>query len=153
MPGPQRKPRTLKIIAGTDIKKRRDEHPIPEFDKLTWLPDAPKYLKGPGLELWNKLGPQLIRCGVLQVVDTYALEQLCYAWQKFRERAEEGYEVTASENNALKALWQEFGLTPAARRRVTASEGEGEPKNKFANHGRRPGQPASTGTGTNHPRT
>lgn len=138
MPGPQKKPRALKIVAGTDIKKRRDTHPIPEFEKVTWVPEPPEYLKGAGLELWKKLGPQLVMCGVLQIVDVYALEQLCYAWQKYREKAEKGYEVTASENNALKALWQEFGLTPAARRRVTSEAGEGPASNKFAAHGKRP---------------
>jgi phage terminase small subunit len=138
MPGPTKKPRGLKIIAGTDQPARRDAIDPPQFEPVREFPPAPQHLTTDGAELWNELGPQLVACGVLQIVDLYALEQLCYAWQRFRKKAKADMEVTASEDNALKALWQEFGLTPAARRRVVASVSDGKPANRFAAHGKRP---------------
>jgi phage terminase small subunit len=128
----------LKVIAGTDQPSRRDDAPAPEFAPVTTFPEPPIHLNPDGSALWRELGPQLVACGVLQVVDLYALEQLCYAWQRFRQKAKAGFEVTASEDNALKALWQEFGLTPAARRRVAAGTAEGGRKNRFSSHGKRP---------------
>ena len=140
MPGPPKKPRALKVIAGTDQPARRgDDKPAPEFAPVREFSAPPMHLNADGAGLWNELGPQLVACGVLQVVDLYALEQLCYAWQRFRQKAKAGFEVTASEDNALKALWQEFGLTPAARRRVVAnSVGEAPKENRFSGHGKRP---------------
>lgn len=138
MPGPAKTPRALKVISGTDQPCRRDEIPPPEFAPVTQFPAAPQHLNPDGSALWGELGPQLVACGVLQVVDLYALEQLCYAWQRFRQKAKAGFEVTASEDNALKALWQEFGLTPAARRRVVAGTNEDGKKNRFSGHGKRP---------------
>jgi hypothetical protein len=77
-----------------------------------------------------------VACGVLQVVDLYGLEQLCYAWQLFRQKAKAGMDVTASENNALRGLFSEFGMSPAARRRVVANMGETPLANRFAGHGK-----------------
>ena len=138
MPNP-RKPAALKVISGTDQPCRRDEaeRAAPDFPKVLDFPAPPQHLNPDGVALWNDLGPQLVAVGVLQIVDLYALEQLAYAWQRFRQKAKAGMDVTASEDNALKALWQEFGLTPAARRRVTAAPEEKQ-KNRFAAHGKRP---------------
>lgn len=138
MPNP-RKPQSLKVIAGTDRPDRRDPSDPPQFSPVTNFPEPPQHLNPDGVAMWNSLGPQLVACGILQVVDVYALEQLCYAWQRFRQKAKAGFEVTASEDNALKALWQEFGLTPAARRRVVATiDPEQSSKNRFTGHGKRP---------------
>jgi hypothetical protein len=75
---------------------------------------------------------------VIQVVDLYALEELAYSWQVFRQKAKAGMEVTASEHNALKGLLIEFGLTPAARRRVVANITDPPKANRFARHGSKP---------------
>lgn len=137
MPNP-RKPDQFKVIAGTARPDRADPNKdAPQFAPVTEFPAPPQHLNPDGVAMWTALGPQLVACGVLQVVDLYALEQLCYAWQRFRQKAKAGFEVTASEDNALKALWQEFGLTPAARRRVAAGTAE-EGKNRFSGHGKRP---------------
>jgi len=114
-----------------------NEAAAPQFDPVREFPPAPQHLNADGATLWRELGPQLIACGVLQVVDLYALEQLCYAWQRFRKKAKAEMDVTASEDNALKALWAEFGLTPAARRRVVANLIEPPEENRFAKHGKR----------------
>ncbi|AVK20255.1 phage terminase, small subunit [Pseudomonas aeruginosa] len=86
--------------------------------------------------MWNQLGPQLVAAKVLQVVDLYSLEQLCFAWQCFRKKARADMEATAAEQTALKALFSEFGMTPASRRKVS-SAGEKQAGNQFAKNGRR----------------
>ncbi|MDZ4253996.1 MAG: hypothetical protein U1A72_15610, partial [Sulfuritalea sp.] len=134
-------PQEFKVIAGTDRADRRENaEPTPEFDKVRVFPSAPQHLDPDGAELWRTLGQQLVAAGVLQIPDLPALEQLCYAWQRFRKKAKAGMDITASEDNALKALFGEFGLTPTARRRVVSNLGEAPPANRFAAHGKPPRQ-------------
>ena len=138
MPGPPKTPREFKIIAGTDRESRDATPDAPKFPLVRDFPEPPQHLNPDGVAIWADLGRQLTGCGVIQVVDLYALEELCYAWQIFRQKARAGMEVTASEHNALKGLLIEFGLTPAARRRVVANITEAAPTNRFAKHGQKP---------------
>lgn len=87
--------------------------------------------------MWNDLGRQLMGAKVLQIVDLYSLEQLCFAWQRFRQKAKAGMELTAAEDTALKSLFSEFGITPASRRKVPIGQDE-KPRNRFAQNGKRP---------------
>ncbi len=137
MPGPAKTPAELKVIAGTDRADRQDPD-TPKFEPVRDFPQAPQHLNPDGKAMWVQLGNQLVACGVLQVVDLYALEQLCYCWQQHRQKAKAGMPVTASEDNALKGLLAEFGLTPSARRRVVANLKEPPPANRFAQHAKRP---------------
>ncbi len=114
------KPHALKIIQGTKQPCRANED-APEFAPVREFPPAPQHLNTDGAAAWAHLGRKLVAAGVLREVDLYPLEQLCYAWQRFRKKAKADMDVTASEDNALKALWSEFGMTPAARRRVAAN--------------------------------
>lgn len=125
----------LKVLAGTD-RPDREVPDAPEYDLIDDFPDAPLHLNPDGAEMWRNLGPQLVSARVLQVVDLYSLEQLCFAWQRFRQKAKAGMELTAAEDTALKALFSEFGMTPASRRKVAAS-GHKPKGNKFANNGSR----------------
>ncbi|WP_312115281.1 hypothetical protein [Stutzerimonas nitrititolerans] len=124
----------LKVLAGTD-RPDREVPDAPEYDLVEDFPESPQHLNADGAEMWRNLGPQLVSARVLQVVDLYSLEQLCFAWQRFRQKAKAGMELTASEDGALKALFSEFGMTPASRRKV-ASGGEKPAGNKFASNGR-----------------
>ena len=132
MPGPQKTPKQFKIVSGTARPDKDDLNAdAPQFPVVRETPEAPGHLNPDGLELWTKLARELVGCGVLQSVDLSALEQLCYGWQVFRQKAKAGMEVTASEHNALKGLMCEFGLTPATRRRVVANLTEAPPANRF----------------------
>jgi phage terminase small subunit len=113
-------PPSLKVIQGTN-RPDRDPTGVPEFAPVREFPDPPQHLNADGAAAWSDLGPKLVAAGVLQEVDLYPLEQLCYAWQRFRKKAKADMDITASEDNALKSLWSEFGMTPAARRRVAAN--------------------------------
>ena len=137
MRGRKPTPPHLKVLSGTS-RPDRDPVDVPEFDVITEFPPPPITLNVDGVEMWNNMGPQLVAARVLQVVDLYSLEQLCYSWQRFRKKALGGFELTAAEDTALKSLFSEFGMTPASRRKV-ASSGEGKKQNKFANNGKRTG--------------
>lgn len=125
----------LKVLAGTD-RPDREVPDAPEYDLVEDFPDPPHHLDPDGAEMWSNMGRQLVSCRVLQVVDLFALEQLCVAWQMFRKKAKAGMELSAAENTALKALFSEFGMTPASRRKVAS--GDAKPKgNQFSSNGRR----------------
>jgi len=127
----------LKVLAGTS-RPDREVPDAPEYDLIDDFPDAPQHLNPDGAEMWDRLGPQLVSARVLQVVDLFSLEQLCFAWQRFRQKAKCGMELTASEDTALKGLFSEFGMTPASRRKVTS--GDVKPKgNAFSKNGNRGG--------------
>src|SRR4051812_44683921 len=119
----------LKVIAGT-IRPDRGNSDAPQFEAVDAFPEAPQHLNADGASMWTRLGPQLVAARILQVVDLYPLEQLCYAWQRFRKKAKADMDITAAEDSALKGLFSEFGMTPAARRRVCSS-GEKEKGNRF----------------------
>ena len=140
--GRKAKPHGLHVIAGTE-RPDREPKDVPQFEVVREFPPPPLHLNADGAGFWNSIGPQLVAAGVLQVVDLFALEQLCYGVQRFRQKAKAGMDVTASEDNALKALLSEFGMTPAARRRVAANlvdpDAPATPKgNAFAGIGKRP---------------
>lgn len=140
--GRKAKPTALKLIQGTS-RPDRDPVDAPNFEQVEEFPAAPQHLNADGAAAWNDLGPKLVAAGVLQVVDLYALEQACYAWQRFRKKAKADMDITASEDNALKSLLSEFGMTPAARRRVASNlvdpDAPKKPKgNAFAGIGKRP---------------
>lgn len=133
--GRKRTDPNLKVIAGTD-RPDREIQDVPKFDLIDDFPAAPLHLNIDGIQMWNNLGPQLVNTKVLQVVDLYPLEQLCVAWQMFRKKAKADMEITASEHQALKALFSEFGMTPASRSKVTA-QNDKNTGNKFAGNGKR----------------
>ena len=126
-------PPNLKVLAGT-ARPDRAEADAPEFDLVDDFPDAPQHLNVDGAEMWKNIGQTLVAARVLQVVDLYSLEQLCFSWQCFRKKAKADMEPTAAETTALKALFSEFGMTPASRRKVAA--GAQKPSgNAFAGNG------------------
>lgn len=132
-----RKPSSMKVIAGTDRADRAPPADEPKFDQVVEFPAPPQHLNPDGVAMWKDLGPQLTRAGVLQTVDLYPLEQLCYAWQRHRKKQKADMEITASEDNALLSLFSSFGLGPASRRRVMAKIADAPPANRFAKNGRR----------------
>jgi phage terminase small subunit len=131
----------LKIIAGT-ARSDREAPDAPKFDPVDDFPKPPQHLNPDGVAMWSELGPQLVAARVLQTVDLFILEQLCYAWQRFRKKAKADMDITAAEDSALKGLFSEFGMSPAARRRVT-SGGEEKKGNRFAGRGKKPDEAAA----------
>lgn len=128
-------PHNLKVIAGTDRPDRAPPADMPEFDSVAKMPEAPMHLDPNGRELWYDVGNKLIDAKVLQSVDLYALEQLCIRWQCMRKFAQAGVPNSAADDMALKALFSEFGLTPASRRKVGSVDSSKKQGNAFAARG------------------
>ncbi|MFP1683351.1 hypothetical protein ACLD0W_12635 [Alloalcanivorax sp. C16-1] len=124
----------LKVLAGTD-RPDREAPDAPEYDLITEFPEPPQHLNPDGAQMWGQLGPQLVGAKVLQVVDLYMLEQLCFAWQRFRQKAKAGIDITAAEDTALKGLFSEFGMTPASRRKVSSGSSKAK-GNRFSSNGK-----------------
>jgi P27 family predicted phage terminase small subunit len=134
--------REAKIIRGTFRPGRETGETIPT-KPLDRLPDAPEALHKAGAKLWHTLGEQLILASALTSLDLPAFTLLC----KHYEAADELHEmITGSgpkkrtvkdalesdlqvngallraerqEREAARKLLQDFGLTPAARNRVS----------------------------------
>lgn len=137
--GPPPKPTALKLLEGTFRADRAaPNEPAPD----PGLPSMPPHLVGVGADAWEFFGAELLKLGVLTVRDGAALELLCDAYAEWRAAREvvqrEGmtYESGTKNGHAVIAhpavriaadAWRrmhrmlvEFGLTPAARARVTS---------------------------------
>jgi P27 family predicted phage terminase small subunit len=155
--GPRPIPTQLKLLRGNPGKQRlRDDQLRPE--QSVDVPDPPGFITGYAADEWYTVATELHRLGVLTKVDCAPLAAYCYAYGQWRDAAE----VLASMSNdparglvirgtlggavenpliytARKAAADmmryaaEFGLTPAARSRITSGvNGDDEQGSKFA---------------------
>lgn len=130
--GPPPKPKALHTAQGTRIKPGEVERRAGgvDYDPLDKLPDPPGYLGPDGLELWQELGGQLLKAGVLQQPDMYMLRLLAGLWDRNQSAMREGHEILASDNSTIQRLLSEFGASPSSRRRVAPS-GSDKAQNPF----------------------
>jgi phage terminase small subunit len=135
MRGRKPTPPQLKVIAGTDRPDRQTEEVV-SFDVLEDFPAPPACLNVTGAALWNDLGRELVAARVLQIVDLHMFEIACYAWQRYRAKAEAGSDINSAELTTLKAYLSEFGASPVARRKGIGNS-EGKKENRFAKNGKR----------------
>lgn len=154
MSGPPRDPTDTKIIRGT-FRKGREEAAVareevaktaePEFGRLDSFPKPPLRLGRQGRELWQRLGGELFRSGVLRIPDVFALELLCINWQQVQNLKRIQQDVPTSLTNTLASMFAQFGVTPSSRQRIAkrlADAPPPAPKNPFSGHGKRPGDPS-----------
>ncbi len=145
--GPKPKPTALKKLQGNPGKRKLNESE-PQF---TGIPTPPDFLGPEALAEWNRLGPELAHLGLLKNADRAAFAAYCEAYGDFQKYTREikdtgetfttdkGYvgihPFVALRNKALEKLRQyaaEFGLTPAARSKVTVPETDENPEEKKA---------------------
>lgn len=150
MAGRPAKPTALKELAGNPGKRRLNKNePKPQQRK----PSCPKHLTGEARREWNRMAKQLFDLGLLTEVDRAALAGYCQAWGRWVQAEEKmsepefqmiketdsGYPVVSPwmgiANQAMKQMLRfltEFGMTPAARSRVTViKEDEADPYEEF----------------------
>lgn len=140
--GPAPTPLKLVQIRGNPGKRRVNKNtPTPKVGTT-----CPAWLSEHGKKLWRRLGPHLKTLGLLTQIDRETFAALCesYAmWRKMRDEVIcEGETVITTKNNVIQnpklgianqalkefhRLAGEFGLTPAARVRLTA-QGEIKPR-------------------------
>lgn len=156
--GPSKTPTPILAMRASHRAKRNTKEPEP--DQL--IPDPPRPLKGPALEMWNKLSVQLDDMRVMTVVDANALHRYCMIWARWarltdrlaveEESAEAGeffeskgdkgqrvikehpqVKIAAKYADQLLRLEQEFGLTPSSRSGLQVNVG-GKGKRKKSNY-------------------
>jgi P27 family predicted phage terminase small subunit len=134
-PGPPPKPTALKLIAGNP-----GEHKLPENEPKPEIaaPTAPRWLNAEARAEWDRLVPDLLRLKLLSELDRGLLAGMCQWWSKYvraeRQLAREpilrknrNHVLTTNVNLAIaREAWAhyaraaaEFGLTPAARSRIS----------------------------------
>ena len=154
--GPRPIPTQLKLLRGNPGQRRIREELRPE--QSLDVPDPPAHITGYAADEWYTVATELHRLGLLTKVDCAPLAAYCYAYGQWREAAEllagmgsepvKGFVIRngsggPSENPliyiARKAAADmmkyaaEFGLTPAARSRITGgNNGDDEQGSKFA---------------------
>lgn len=148
--GPQPLPANVHLLRGNASKRPLasllDDVVRPDVE----IPDAPDHLQGEALAEWQRITPHLHRLGLISQIDRAALVAYCDAWGEYVWACERiavhnvedatgergrvwdtpsGYKqisvLQQIRNRALEQMRQwlgEFGMSPAARSRVTASD-------------------------------
>ncbi len=112
--------------------------------------EPPSHFTGRALEMWRELAAKLEGLGLFSELDYPALCHLCHAWHESEYLREElkknGYTQTndrgmitanpmtymaSNADKKLLAMLKEFGLTPAARRKVDKVPKQDPKKNEF----------------------
>ena len=156
MAGRKRKPDSLKVLSGTDQPCRINKD-APEFSKE--IPDIPEKFQG-FEEIWFKLGKLLGPAGVnvITEADDFALQLLVEAYSDYVSARDFLYNASGKYQPTYETITQtgskierplpqvsmaadawrrvltmlaEFGITPAARSRVTTLLNK-DNKNPFA---------------------
>ena len=142
MRGRKPHPTKLKVLRGNPGKRplnKKEPKPDPS------IPEPPEHIKGLALKEWYRAAGELHRIGLLTVIDRAALAAYCAAFGRWCEceqqisktgmliRTPNGYPIVnpllSVSNKAvaqMRAFLSEFGMTPAARSRVSAEKPKGD---------------------------
>lgn len=140
MPGPPRKPTLLRIVGGNAAKRPLNKR---EPQPRRVVPPAPNHLSDEAKVAWARFAPVLAGMGVLTEADTFALERVCEVYVEVRQlqealrrrgarsyltvtegggkmvRAFPEVAMLADADRRFRGWLAEFGLTPAARSKVS----------------------------------
>lgn len=141
--GPAPKPTNLRIIEGNPGKlslNKREPKPVPT------KPSAPKFLSPAAKYEWRRVATELHRLGLLTGIDRATLAAYCQAYADWKAAVEfikehgSVYKVLDSKERVvavkpypqvviarnaseqIRKLAAEFGMTPAARSRISLPE-------------------------------
>jgi P27 family predicted phage terminase small subunit len=150
-------PTQLKLLRGNPGKQRLPNNE-PQPEQALDVPDPPPFLSGYAADEWWAVAPQLHRLGLLTKVDYAPLAAYCAAYGHWRQAEESLAKMAANDpimngkiikskygdavQNPLVSIARkhasdvvrfaaEFGLTPAARTHMSASNGDNS-QSKFA---------------------
>lgn len=124
-------PAQLKVVTG-NFRKDRDSHG-PKVD--IGLPPCPKWLPLKARKHWETIGPELVKIGLLSIIDGDAFALHCDTMAKYQEvteklkKLEDALDKTPTGYMVQSALFtirsklheqviktaREFGMTPAGR--------------------------------------
>lgn len=141
--GPKPLPANVHLLRGNPSKlsaSQLREGVSPDVE----IPDCPKHLKGDALKEWKRVSAELEKLGLISKIDRAALSLYCTAWgrhvhaeKKLNDLGPESYVSETPNKFEVQSAWlnisnkameqcikymAEFGMSPAARSRVTPSE-------------------------------
>ena len=142
--GPTPKPTALKVLQGNPGKRALPKgEPKPDAGRL---PSAPRWLSDEAKREWKRLAPRLHAVGLLTEVDGLALAMLCEAFAQYMTAKtvvdSEGLLLVSEKGNSYQhpaaglmtqargelMKWaREFGMTPAARSRISVQAADNAP--------------------------
>lgn len=129
-------PTKLKLLRGNPGRRPIRPEPQPRIDNES--PKPPDYLGKDARAEWLRVAPELYRLGLLTVIDISALAAYCNAFGRWTAAEREvGDKLTIETSNGntvqnplvgianaaardMVKFAAEFGLSPAARRRLSA---------------------------------
>ena len=140
--GRKPKPSAIKILEGNPGKRPLNEY---EPKPLKKAPPCPKWLEPEAKKEWRRLAKTLEAMGVLTDADMAAFAGYCQAYARWKEaeeritdrglviRTPSGYpqqvpyiSIAQQYLKLMQQFAEQFGLTPAARSRIIAGNGEGK---------------------------
>jgi P27 family predicted phage terminase small subunit len=140
MAGRRPKPTKQKIAEGNPGKRRLNAN---EPDPSPEIPEMPAHLDAVARKEWNRVAPQLLELGLISAIDGGALAAYCQTYSQWVDAEEKiqqfgtviktpkGYPIqspyVAIANRAkdqIRKLAVEFGMTPAARSRLSVERKE-----------------------------
>jgi P27 family predicted phage terminase small subunit len=149
MPGPRRIPTHLKLLCGNPgHQKLNKDEPQPQVPAEA--PEPPPFLTGYAMDEWWRVAPELHRLRLLTIADVMPFAAYCQAYMHWRtaeevlaamaerDQATSGLLVKRADGNAgqnpllsiarkaaadMVRYASEFGLSPAARARISAGVG------------------------------
>jgi P27 family predicted phage terminase small subunit len=144
-------------LRGNPGKRRIDDEPEPQIAES--VPESPPFLIGYAADEWYRVAPELHRLRLLTIVDVQTLAAYCQAYLFWRTAAEalarmaekdaatSGFLIKSQSGDAIQnpllgvarraaadmvRFAGEFGLSPAARARISAGVNyEPPPGGKF----------------------
>jgi P27 family predicted phage terminase small subunit len=140
--GPAPKPTRAKVLQGTFRKDRANPS---EWKPPVGAPEMPAILEGEAADEWRRRVPPLVKAGIISENDGAAMAAYCLAWAQLvwaesEIKAVGGKRVFVTKSGYLQQLPQvgiansareqvvkyarEFGFTPSARTKVSATGGE-----------------------------
>ena len=138
--GRKPKPSAIKILEGNPGKRPLNEY---EPKPLKKAPPCPKWLEPEAKKEWRRLAKTLEAMGVLTDADMAAFAGYCQAYARWKEaeeritdrglviRTPSGYpqqvpyiSIAQQYLKLMQQFAEQFGLTPAARSRIIAGNGE-----------------------------
>lgn len=130
MPGPSKKPRQLKAIAGTERRDREAPEGL-KFDTLSEAPEAPDWLPNAhAVKEWDRCAPILAANHLLTELNVSMLGHLCALHGKIVQLYSAGESPTAHLCSQYQKLCGDFGLPPSSWTKIKPNDPE-KPGNPF----------------------
>jgi P27 family predicted phage terminase small subunit len=150
--GPKPDPAAVKEAKGNPGRRPIGADPVTDdqagasHGEITTAPNdvvPPVWLKGKALDVWNRIGPRLVKMRLLSPIDAEPFARYCRnfaRWEKMQTELDERGETYESESQhgklrridpsfmiadrlerSLMAIEDRFGLSPSERQRVYAA--------------------------------